>query len=371
MTIDESNKNIVVYPRQDVTVFLGHVDKMKILFLQGAKATETLSQLPEETRRQVKYNGLKVGKVRQIAGIWGEVKEPQFRVVDSPVLNETVKSLNSHTYSKTTPSDPTEFKKQKTQRTNEERKKRRRRRRKNRSAKTTFVESVELKRPLSPKNQTIISKVEKDKPPPSLESMNLTKIQGRELQLASERMEAFIHAYKCYYWPPKAKGVFRVSSGVLELNALEKQVSKLSPPELKLLLHDKFQKANGLGEHLLAGIIKKTLRDLSTPAIPSKLYNDCLSIANTSENGRMDKLNKFFLMMPPVHKRLIGSLMTFLKEIANYEKVTSMDIHNLAIVIAPNILIPPKGTPLIALLEDLNRSSNVVETMATYANDLY
>lgn len=51
-------------------------------------------------------------------------------------------------------------------------------------------------------------------------------------------------------------------------------------------------------------------------------------------------LNLLILALPDVHRDVLECILTFLEKIISYEHINSMNLHNVAMIVAPNLFLP-------------------------------
>eukprot|EP00463_Aulacantha_scolymantha_P004417 TRINITY_DN5533_c0_g1_i1.p1 TRINITY_DN5533_c0_g1~~TRINITY_DN5533_c0_g1_i1.p1 ORF type:complete len:119 (-),score=20.26 TRINITY_DN5533_c0_g1_i1:145-501(-) len=93
--------------------------------------------------------------------------------------------------------------------------------------------------------------------------------------------------------------------------------------------------------HAPAGLLKMWLRLLAEPLISDNLYEDAIKIGMQKEPNPKNAL-ELFHQLDIHHKNLIVHLAHMCVEIANNEKVTKMNLDNLAIIFAPAFLSSQK-----------------------------
>ncbi|KAK0425008.1 hypothetical protein QR680_008977 [Steinernema hermaphroditum] len=99
--------------------------------------------------------------------------------------------------------------------------------------------------------------------------------------------------------------------------------------------------------HVPAALLKMWLRQLPTPLIPDNIYQRCLSVCDQPE-----ECLKTMELLPASHKMVLAKLLWLLQVLAQEENVrhTKMDVSNLAMVMAPNILRCDSEDPSVIFL---------------------
>ncbi|ORY60149.1 RhoGAP domain-containing protein [Pseudomassariella vexata] len=119
--------------------------------------------------------------------------------------------------------------------------------------------------------------------------------------------------------------------------------------------------------HQLAALLKRYLRELPDPLMTQKLYHLWIAATKIKDpDKRRHCLHLACCMLPQIHRDSLEVLFNFLKWVATFHQVdedsgSRMDVHNLARVMAPNILYLNTKTPsfsdepmmAVACVEDL------------------
>jgi len=143
----------------------------------------------------------------------------------------------------------------------------------------------------------------------------------------------------------QTKGIFRVAADTVQVKNLVAQFSQGN------------YEVKATEPHVPADALKVWLRDLSEPIIPTYLYDQCLKL-----HDNMEKSVRLIKELPPPHADVLDFLFSFLHEIAQHEKTTSMGAENLAIVIGPNILRGEEKDPH-QLLKNNQRIQNFTRNL--------
>ncbi|CAJ2501780.1 Uu.00g046330.m01.CDS01 [Anthostomella pinea] len=103
--------------------------------------------------------------------------------------------------------------------------------------------------------------------------------------------------------------------------------------------------------HQLAALLKRYLRELPDPLMTHKLYSLWVAATKMKDpDKRRQCLHLTCCLLPQTHRDTLEVLFSFLKWVATFHQVdedtgSRMDVHNLARVIAPNILFPNTKAP--------------------------
>ncbi|EEQ40184.1 RhoGAP domain family protein [Clavispora lusitaniae] len=131
------------------------------------------------------------------------------------------------------------------------------------------------------------------------------------------------------------EGIFRLNGNIKNLRELTEQINK-SP-----LKSPDFSKYSAVQ---LAALLKKWLRELPNPLLTCELYDLWISSRREKDPVRSKRILQLACcMLPRSHRNLLEVLLYFFNWVASFAEIdeetgSKMDIHNLATVIAPNIL---------------------------------
>ncbi|OWB67240.1 hypothetical protein B5S30_g2597 [[Candida] boidinii] len=131
------------------------------------------------------------------------------------------------------------------------------------------------------------------------------------------------------------EGVFRINGNIRRLKALCEEIDT-HPNKLPDL--------NKETPIQLAALLKKLIREIPNPLLTYKLYDlFILSQEYTDDRKRLRILHLAYSLLPKVYRDLAEVLLYFFSWVASFSQIdeetgSKMDIHNLATVLAPNIL---------------------------------
>ncbi|CAF4042157.1 unnamed protein product [Rotaria magnacalcarata] len=118
------------------------------------------------------------------------------------------------------------------------------------------------------------------------------------------------------------EGIFRVPGDLDGVNALKVKCDQWQLPSLE-------------DAHLPASLLKLWYRELAEPLIPSIFYEQCILNCDIP-----DTCIRIVNSLPDINRAVLTYLIRFLQVFAAAENVviTKMDVNNLSMVFAPNIL---------------------------------
>ncbi|RWA11391.1 hypothetical protein EKO27_g3722 [Xylaria grammica] len=131
------------------------------------------------------------------------------------------------------------------------------------------------------------------------------------------------------------EGVFRKSGNIKKLT---EQVAAVDRDGCDVI------RWNDESPHQLAALLKRYLRDLPEPLMTFKLYRVWIAATKINDpDKRRQCLHMAFCLLPHTNRDTLEVLFNFFKWVATFHQVdedtgSRMDVHNLARVIAPNIL---------------------------------
>ncbi|KAB2574058.1 Rho GTPase activator [Lasiodiplodia theobromae] len=138
------------------------------------------------------------------------------------------------------------------------------------------------------------------------------------------------------------EGVFRKNGNIKRLRELTEEIDAKGGDAVDLTRESPVQ---------VAALLKKFLRELPDPVMTFKLHRLFITGAKIQdEDKRRRVLHLTCCLMPKVHRDTMEVLFTFLNWVSSFHTVdeetgSKMDIHNLATVIAPNILYSSTKSP--------------------------
>lgn len=174
------------------------------------------------------------------------------------------------------------------------------------------------------------------------------------------------------------EGIFRLNGNIKNLRELTEQINK-SP-----LKSPDFGKYSAVQ---LAALMKKWLRELTNPLLTFELYDLWISSRREKDPAIGKRILQLACcMLPRSHRSLLEVLLYFFNWVASFAEIdeetgSKMDVHNLATVIAPNILLPKSsaqdgvasqsGESHFYGIEVVNQLIEMHEELAVIPSDLW
>ena len=154
-----------------------------------------------------------------------------------------------------------------------------------------------------------------------------------------------------------AEGIFRLSVSSDELLSARKRLEK---GDYTLSIDS---------PHVPAALLKAWLRDLSSPLIPSTLYNQSIELGKLSPSSFFDDpntahitaLTQLVTSLPVLNRRVLYVLLVFLCRLSEpqWVEASRMSVMNLAIVFAPGLL-RNEGVDAVAMMRDSKYACQLV-----------
>lgn len=170
------------------------------------------------------------------------------------------------------------------------------------------------------------------------------------------------------------EGIFRLNGNIKNLRDLTEQINK-SP--LKLPPFENYSAVQ------LAALLKKWLRELPDPLLTCNLYDMWIASRREADVATCKRVLQIaYLMLPRSHRNLLEVLLYFFSWVASFAEIDEetglkMDTHNLATVVAPNVLYlkaaatEAQGESYFLAIEVVNHLIDVHEELAVIPPDLW
>jgi len=137
--------------------------------------------------------------------------------------------------------------------------------------------------------------------------------------------------------------------GIFRLSASKEDVQALAAALDKGFIAGKYQFFN-TSPHVPAVMLKRWLRSLKEPLVPSKMYAQAQHLVRPdggySSGEPSESLKKearaFVANLPTIHRNVLIALIKFAHEVAQNEQVNRMNLSNLAVVLGPCVIRNPK-----------------------------
>ncbi|KAL5497395.1 hypothetical protein EMCRGX_G013860 [Ephydatia muelleri] len=158
----------------------------------------------------------------------------------------------------------------------------------------------------------------------------------------------------------KAEGIYRIPGKVALINSLSMDIDKGNYSQLDSGYDD---------IHTIGSLLKKFLKDLPDPLIPSNLYVHFINAARIpSERERMKTLKELVFNLPPVHYHTLKFLLTHLYKVSEYSEANKMNINNLCLVFGPTIVRDIGGSNE---LHAFQRGYNVIDPLLKNVKEFF
>lgn len=136
------------------------------------------------------------------------------------------------------------------------------------------------------------------------------------------------------------EGIFRLNGNIKKLRELTEEINKNPNKSPDFSLQTAIQ---------LAALMKKWLRELPNPLLTFNLYDLWISSQRQNDPAQCKRILQLtYCMLPRSHRNLVEVLLYFFSWVASFAEIddetgSKMDVHNLATVISPNILVSKKA----------------------------
>lgn len=154
------------------------------------------------------------------------------------------------------------------------------------------------------------------------------------------------------------EGIFRRSGNYSEINNLKIRVNRGEEVDLK-----------DVNVHVIAGLLKSFLRDLSEPLLTYELYEDITSFLDWPKEERSRNVTQLIReKLPEENYELFKYLVEFLVKVMDCEDLNKMTSSNLAIVFGPNLIWSRHAQ---MSLEEINPINAFVDFVLQNHKDIY
>ncbi|CAG8733567.1 6552_t:CDS:2, partial [Funneliformis caledonium] len=135
--------------------------------------------------------------------------------------------------------------------------------------------------------------------------------------------------------------------------------------ELKLRIEKNRYDMSGISDpNVPSSLLKFWLRDLAEPLIPDTFYDKCIKFSE-DKKAAVDIVKE----LPLINQRVVAFTINFLQKFADPQtiRMTKMNIHNLAMVFAPNFLRCPSDN-LAVIFENTKYEQSFLRTLLINLN---
>ncbi|XP_029832003.2 rho GTPase-activating protein 18 [Ixodes scapularis] len=137
----------------------------------------------------------------------------------------------------------------------------------------------------------------------------------------------------------REEGILRVSGSAVKMDALRAELEACysKSPELLASVLDRY------GVHEVAGLLKQILRHLPEPLLTNKYADAFVQVARVPTLLlQLKALNLLVLVLPEPNRDTLLALVHFLADVAEMAPRNRMSLHNVAMVLAPNLFSPKR-----------------------------
>ncbi|EFA80234.1 RhoGAP domain-containing protein [Heterostelium album PN500] len=127
---------------------------------------------------------------------------------------------------------------------------------------------------------------------------------------------------------PSVEGIFRISAGKSAIEALQQKIETNQPLDLHTILDT----------HVVSSVLKSFFRSLPEPLIYYSNYQKYLSLSSQPQNTHITELKRLISSLPVANQIVLKNVFALCNTIKHHKDVTKMDLNNLAVVIAPNLM---------------------------------
>ncbi|XP_039963888.1 rho GTPase-activating protein 68F isoform X2 [Bactrocera tryoni] len=154
------------------------------------------------------------------------------------------------------------------------------------------------------------------------------------------------------------EGIFRRSGNHSEIIALKERVNRGEDVDL-----------SNVNVHVIAGLLKSFLRDLSEPLLTFELYDNITSFLDWQKEERSRNVTQLIReKLPEENYELFKYLVEFLVRVMECEDLNKMTSSNLAIVFGPNFLWSNRNN---TTLEDIRPINAFIDFVLQNHKDIY
>jgi len=156
---------------------------------------------------------------------------------------------------------------------------------------------------------------------------------------------------------PPVEGIFRIEPSIKEVEALKAKYNNEPMTGVP----------SGTSVHHVAYLLKIFFRELPEPLIPASPFYDRLLNVNCDDEISVviNNLSMVLVQIPVENIKLLTFLCQFLLDFSSFKEKTKMDIHNLAMVFACNLLRSPLVSAQATAL-NFNKTSRIIEILITH-----
>eukprot|EP01102_Stenamoeba_stenopodia_P013126 TRINITY_DN420_c0_g1_i1.p1 TRINITY_DN420_c0_g1~~TRINITY_DN420_c0_g1_i1.p1 ORF type:complete len:1078 (+),score=241.96 TRINITY_DN420_c0_g1_i1:177-3410(+) len=157
------------------------------------------------------------------------------------------------------------------------------------------------------------------------------------------------------------EGIFRISATKDEIETMKSKIDR-----------GNFEIPDGTDPHVVSNIVKLYLRALPEPLFTFDLFTAFVKSNEINDlSGRIEELNRLFLVLPKSHQAVLHALVRLCSRFAKNEAVHKMGAQNLAVVFTPNILYNKEEGDAMLVVEAMASAKNLFTSIIENADSLF
>ncbi|CAN7984697.1 unnamed protein product, partial [Ixodes pacificus] len=166
----------------------------------------------------------------------------------------------------------------------------------------------------------------------------------------------------------REEGILRVSGSAVKMDALRAELEACysKSPELLASVLDRY------GVHEVAGLLKQILRHLPEPLLTNKYADAFVQVGRVPTLLlQLKALNLLVLVLPEPNRDTLWALVHFLADVAELAPRNRMSLHNVAMVLAPNLFSPKRRKATEENLQVARTTTTLTRMLVWYRQILW
>ncbi|KAM7309314.1 rho GTPase-activating protein 18 [Ixodes scapularis] len=166
----------------------------------------------------------------------------------------------------------------------------------------------------------------------------------------------------------REEGILRVSGSAVKMDALRAELEACysKSPELLASVLDRY------GVHEVAGLLKQILRHLPEPLLTNKYADAFVQVGRVPTLLlQLKALNLLVLVLPGPNRDTLLALVHFLADVAELAPRNRMSLHNVAMVLAPNLFSPKRRKATEENLQVARTTTTLTRMLVWYRQILW